>query len=456
MKQDVIEQDVRMVRAATGVILKQPFLGAVLLTMKIIPRPGILTMAMDGTNVFYDPQLLDEISSAHLEGILAEEAYHKANKHHLRRKGRDPELWNIACDYQIHNDLLKDGFTFPKSIYGRDMYHDPQYDGLSAEDIYFLLEQKQEEEEQQNEENRNGCELGTKRNNQADSGESKSEDGDKNNSLEITNGEGKGNELRTEGETGGFNETNEDDDLEAQEIADLLPQKPSGCGMIIDAEEPESDMETEIAIRQSIGIAKRAGELPGHLKKLVGELTNPKADWRSELRRFMDPSSRKDFSWMRPNRRFSTAPFFLPGYVMDGVNHLGIVIDGSGSIDYVALKRGLEECQGALSDGGVDKVTVIYCDQHVYNIREYVGGDTIEILPAECGGTRFGPAFSWFADNAPDVSGIVYFTDMEAGDWEYLATIDAPPTLWAAYGDPRRLHKLSEQAPFGEAIEINY
>lgn len=473
------EIDVRLMKARMNVRIRQPFLGAVALTMQIEARPGILTMATDGVNLFYDPAFLDKVTESELTAVVAEEACHKAHKHHLRRGGRDPELWNIACDYQVHNDLETDGFKFPKAIEVdgemRPLYIDPQYAGLSAEDIYHLLEEKKEEEQNEPSKGSETREGETEDEGMGSAGDESNPEEDEDEAEEKADDEGVDTGSDTESEDqvsddvhnpdrdAGDDPSMEDSDMgedaqtdsQTQEIGELAQSIKSGCGTILDAPDANAEIETEIALQECISVAKRAGMLPGYLQKLVKELVEPQTDWRTELRRFLSPSYRKDSTWARPNRRVLHAGLILPGYMTDGVSHLVIVVDGSGSIDYEALRRGISEIQDALENGGVDKVTMIYCDEHVYNEREYVTGETIEVLPAQCGGTRFAPAYEWIAENASDAVGVIYFTDMECSDWGALQIMfGAPPTLWAVYGDPRRFRTI--QPPFGECIEINY
>lgn len=485
------EIDVRLMKARMNVRVRQPFLGAVALTMNIKAQPGIVTMCTDGVDMFYDPTFLDKVTESELTGVVAEEAYHKANKHHLRRGPREPELWNIACDYQIHNDLLKDGFKFPKAIEINGemipIYHDPQYAGLSAEDIYYLLEKKREEEEKQNAEasDEQGDEgeecdstsgMGSEgEDEEAEKDQDESEedaghnggdpDGDTESDEEISDDAmdadgGEGASVSTHGRPSESGEGHEAEEAEAQEIASeiLKGKKLSGVGMVIDAPNTNAEIETEIALQECISVAKRAGTLPGYLQKLVKGLNEPQTDWRTELRRFLSPSYRKDSTWSRPNRRHLHSGMYLPGSMTDGVSSLVLVVDGSGSIDYDALKQVISEVQSVLDEGGVDKVHVIYCDEHVYNEREYAAGETMEVLPAQCGGTLFAPAFNWIAENATDVAGVVYFTDMATADWKTVAAIGddslAPPTLWAMHGDPRFYRTITP--PFGDAIEVNF
>lgn len=462
------EVDIRIIKARANVRIRQPFLGAVAMTMRATPRPGILTIATDGKDMFYDPEFLDKVTEAELTGVVAEEAYHKAKKHHLRRGFRRPDLWNIACDYQVHNDLLKDGFVFPKfvEIDGKktSTFHDPQYADLSAEDIYHLLKKKDDEQngdkssdEKSNDDNNEISSMGSKGDeSETDSQESGDEGGDEQWPSEHDEDDGgnDGNGTRnddTECRDGDSPATQ----AQTQAIADITKAVTSGVGTILDAPDADSEIETEIALNECLSVAKRAGNMPGYLQKLVKELLTPETDWRTELRRFISPSYRKDSTWARPNRRFIHSGMVLPGYVTDGVGHLVVAVDGSGSIDYPALQRVLSEVQGALEEGGVDKVSVVYCDTHVYNEREYVAGDQIEVLAAKCGGTCFKPVFDWMKENATEAVGVVYFTDMIAGDWGAVNVMDnPPPTLWAAHGDPRQYR--SYEPAFGDVIEINY
>jgi predicted metal-dependent peptidase len=99
-----------------------------------------------------------------------------------------------------------------------------------------------------------------------------------------------------------------------------------------------------------------AGSVAGFLVPIVEQNKEAKHDWRQELRRFIDPSQRKDYSCSRPNRRFLSTGLILPGFVPDGVNHLAWIVDTSSSIDLEALARAGAEGQAALDEGAVDKI----------------------------------------------------------------------------------------------------
>lgn len=455
--------DPRMARARMHVVFNHPFFGSLLMHLKIV-EANILTMDVDGKTLRYRKAFLDTLTQRQIEGVLVHEVMHCALKHHLRRGGRDLETWNVAGDHVINIKLLKK--TVPPIELPDSALCDEQFTGLSTEEVYNLLErqnqQKQEEGKNKDGEKQEGGE-GAGCSDEDEKGEDKSDKSDGDSGQD----QDKSSDSDADDPEGGSPDDGNDRDLDnetssgAGADSDCNPD-PGHCGGVRDAAATEAelaDLETEwdIAVSQAIGVAKRAGNLPGIGREIIDGINNPKQDWRAVLRRFIDPSSRKDYSWSKPNRRFSTSPYVLPGTVTDGVNHVGVVIDDSLSINIPVLKKFLSELQGALDEGGVDQFTVIFCDTQVHNDRQYVTGDQIELLPVHRGGTLFQPAFKWLEDNTVGLSGIVYFTDLMAGDWQKLKD-DPPavPVLWAVFGDPRYTRTYAPIASaFGECIELD-
>src|SRR6185503_9331071 len=65
--------------------------------------------------------------------VMAHELLHVALRHHARRLGRDPYLWNIACDYVINGWLVEMRIgSMPKM----GLMYDPELKNESAEGIY--------------------------------------------------------------------------------------------------------------------------------------------------------------------------------------------------------------------------------------------------------------------------------------------------------------------------------
>ena len=67
--------------------------------------------------------------------VLAHEYLHAALCHEQRLEKRDPELWNVACDYVI-NQWLRD---MEVGSMPEGLLFDPELAGLSAENVYDLL-----------------------------------------------------------------------------------------------------------------------------------------------------------------------------------------------------------------------------------------------------------------------------------------------------------------------------
>lgn len=68
--------------------------------------------------------------------VLAHELLHAGLAHASRRRGRDPFLWNVACDFVINGWLMEMQVGSPPLL---GMLYDQAFAGLSAEDIYDNL-----------------------------------------------------------------------------------------------------------------------------------------------------------------------------------------------------------------------------------------------------------------------------------------------------------------------------
>lgn len=233
-----------------------------------------------------------------------------------------------------------------------------------------------------------------------------------------------------------------------------------GCGGIIDGApqhdeaaiaEARAEMQTQVRQAAAIAKAKEAGKLPAGVQRIVDQLLKPKVDWRSVLRRFVDESLPRDYAWSRPNRRMLSLGYITPSMVPDGLSHLVVAVDTSGSIDQDMLAAFAAEIRGAFEENMVDRLTVIYADVQVNRVETFEAGDELELNAKGGGGTRFSPTFEWIAEHAPSASCVVYLTDLQCNDFG-----DAPasPVIWAVYGDSRNYDRLSGNVPFGETVSL--
>ncbi|KEY58937.1 hypothetical protein [Serratia sp. DD3] len=70
--------------------------------------------------------------------VFAHELLHAGLNHASRRRGRDPYLWNVACDFAINGWLMQMQIGTPPSL---GLLYDSQFDNASCEEIYDHLAQ---------------------------------------------------------------------------------------------------------------------------------------------------------------------------------------------------------------------------------------------------------------------------------------------------------------------------
>jgi predicted metal-dependent peptidase len=464
----VSEIDIRVVRARAALVMDHPFFGALAMRLHVMPTTAYDTMATDGRRLLYNAAFLDEITQRQLVAIVAHEVLHCAMNHHTRRGGRDAALWNKACDYVINLILKRAGFDLPEWV-----LLDASYEGLGAEQVYRILAQQQQQPSQQ-EQDQQSAASGQGGDSDDDTGDERADDNadDDNDAGGDDEGTGDADDSDAGGGSGDDDQGAEQDSGEsdgegggdANDGQAEAPSKSGGdpgrCGEVIDAA-PEHDegaiadaeAEWEVATRQAVNIAKKqnAGSVPGFLQEVVDDLANPRTDWREVYRRFIDPSSTKDYAWSRPNRRMLSQGLYTPGLISDGVNHVAIIVDSSGSVDRDALRTFGGEAQASLDEGAIDRLTLIFADTDVRRVASYERGERIDFSVVGRGGTRFSPAFAWLNENAPDIAVAVYFTDLECSDF---GSEPLYPVLWAAYGDPREIKSYAEALPFGDCIDV--
>ena len=115
--------------------LRAPFFGTLAMFARFISSETIPTAATDGRDIFINPQFLGSLPSQQQDGALLHELLHAALLHPLRRRERQPELWNIAADIVVNGTILQQGFELPPGG-----LRDDKLAQLSVEEVYELLQ----------------------------------------------------------------------------------------------------------------------------------------------------------------------------------------------------------------------------------------------------------------------------------------------------------------------------
>ena len=367
-------------KSRSQLVLRNPFFGTLALRLKPISDDSVPTACTNGQFIAFNPKWFLKLREEERVGLIAHEVMHVALMHMLRREERDAVKWNVAGDYVINNALLKSKFILPNTE-----LIDPKYDNMSTEEIYALLPE------------------------------------------DIKDGTGPGDILLLDGDD------------------------PGGCGAVIDhpsvsdgSASGKFEAEIEIAVQQAAEAAKAMGKLPGHLQTLIEKALAPKVDWKMVLARFLRTNNKSDFTWIKPNRRFISRGLYLPSLHTPALEEIAVAVDTSGSVSEAELEQFTGEITSILHDTNPELIHFLQCDTKVCADTEY----TRESLPLKItyegrGGTRFSPVMKYLKENHPNISALVYLTDLESDDFG-----DAPhyPVLW--------ISTASTEAPYGEVIQI--
>lgn len=389
----------RIQKARTALLLDHPFFGSLLYRLKDRESRAIKTMATDGVSLLWNPEFVETLNAATLAGTLAHEVMHPALHHHLRRSGRDPKRWNIACDYAINPLLVDAGLSLPEGVLLENRFR-----GMSAEQIYNLLESEEDSDP----------------------------DSDSDQPASAPH------------ETNGSPAGNESGDPSAHET-------DGGIGQVLDAPlesddsptQQEQAREWEIAVKQAITVAQQAGKVPAGLDRTMEGAGEAAVNWRELLRGLWSETIAADYSWMRPNRRHVWTGLYLPGVVREGVGEIVIAVDCSGSISGRQLRLFEAEARSILEGQRPERVYVLYFDAVVQKVETYEAGQPISLNPVGGGGTEFGPCFEWVEERGIMPQTMVFLTDLYGS---FPQSSPSYPVLWASTG--RR------QAPFGEVIPM--
>lgn len=222
------------------------------------------------------------------------------------------------------------------------------------------------------------------------------------------------------------------------------------------SEEDKKAIEKEIdqALRQGvINHNKLVGKGAGGLNRELGDLLEPKVDWRELLREFVKATcSAKDASsWRRVNRRYLGTGTYMPSLIGERVGHLVIGIDTSGSIGGQELNDFLTEVKAIASEVHPEKVDLMYWDTEVAGHEEYGYHEVDNIVsstkPRGGGGTDPTCMIGYMKEKGIKPEAIIMLTDGCIGEWgeEWNA-----PILWTICGQ----YGKGTYAPVGKTIHI--
>lgn len=421
--------------AMERLILFHPFFAYIGLQLNIVPDKNLdCKMLTDGQFIKYNPEFVEYADIEEVMGKLAEQISHVILLHPLRIEGKESGLYNDAADYAVSH-ILKDA-----GIRIGDMLYNYQYSGKSAEEIYEILLTKDDENNKNQQNQQQDSSSVTK--NAAGSGESDSSEPTGDNATESDESsetDNNGTELST-----GLDEDNSNSGSSLQE-----QRQSEKEGRVVptqsDASKGELEQQTIQMVVEAAIQAEMSGDLPGSIQAYIGELKDPKQDWRELLQKFVAEAAYNDYNWEIPDLQYMQRDLFVPSLNSQSIGGIVFAIDTSCSVREDLLREFLSEVREATSLFSED-AWVIQCDTRV-QFAEQVAEDELEdIKLLGRGGTKFSPVFDFIEENDIAPKALVYLTD---GYCHEILTEPDYPVMWAIYSNPR----FKEQ--FGETIMVD-
>lgn len=360
----------KIIVARVGLLLRHPFFGNMATRLKI--KDGsewCKTAATDGRHIFYNHDFFKPLTIKQIEFVIAHEILHNVFDHMSRREGRNPKIFNIAADYNVNGQIVRDkiGDTIPAI----QMYHNPDYYGMSTEEIYDKLINEFDDDQLDK--------LGELLDEHID-WESAPEDGSE-------------RPFYSKDELKGIRD----------EVRDATMQAAKAAG---------------------------AGNTPSSVARMIKDLTEPKMNWREILRQQIQSTIKNDFTFIRPSRKGWHMNAILPGTNYDETIDICIALDMSGSIGDDQAKDFLSEIKGIMQEYQ-DFTIKLWCfDTEVYNEADFSGYTMDEFDNYEIkggGGTEFDANWNYMKDRDIQPKKFIMFTDGYPwgswGDENYCDTV---------------------------------
>lgn len=395
MTQDIAQQaKEKLIKARITMLLKYPFWGPLSARLVLEEAPWCQTIATDGRKFYYNSEFVLKLDDQECVFGFAHEVGHIIYEHMTRRGNRDPGLWNMAGDYIINNMLVRENVG--KTITTVPILVDRQYENHTADEVYDKLFDNNAEVQQTLDDH-----------------------------LDL---DGEGDEQQGQG-------------------GNSSDGKPK-FKKLSSEEKKALRNEWKEAVIDAVNKAG-ASNVPGEVKRLVKQITEPVLDLRELFQIQFSSSLKSDYTWMRPNRKGwhtgAVLPGNLPGEQLDVV----IALDASGSIWDSTLSDFLGIVQGSLDQFDAYNVKIITFDTSVYNEDNFTqddGRDMSEYAIQGGGGTDFDCIWEWLKYNDVTPHQLVVLTDgYPWGSWGDENYCD---TLFVVHGNE------TIKAPFG--ITANY
>ena len=365
----------KIIVARVGLLLRHPFFGNMATRLKIQDASEwCKTAATDGRHLFYNREFFGGLTTKQVEFVVAHEILHNVFDHMGRNEGRDRQIFNIAADYCVNGQLVRDHIgEQPPEI---KIFHDPQHYNKSAEQVYDEIFEKYDQEQ-----------------------------------------------LKALGQL-------LDDHIDWEKDGEGRPVYSKDELKQIRDEIREATMQA--------ANAAGAGNTPAGVARMIKDLTEPKMNWRELLRQQIQSTIKSDYSFSRPNRKGWHTGAILPGMKLDETIDIAVSLDMSGSITDEMSMDFITELKGIMDEYKDYNIKLWCFDTKVYNEQDFDGYSGEDILSYEImggGGTDFMCNWAYMKENDIVPKKFIMFTD--GYPWDSWGDDNYCDTLFIIHGNDK-------------------
>ena len=365
----------KIIVARVGLLLRHPFFGNMATRLKIQDASEwCKTAATDGRHLFYNREFFGSLTTKQVEFVVAHEILHNVFDHMGRNEGRDRQIFNIAADYCVNGQLIRDYIgEQPPEI---KIFHDPQHYNKSAEQVYDEIFEKYDDEQ-----------------------------------------------LKALGQL-------LDDHIDWEKEGEGRPAYSKDELKQIRDEIREATMQA--------ANAAGAGNTPANVQRMIKELTEPKMNWRELLRQQIQSTIKTDYSFSRPNRKGWHTGAILPGMKFDETIDIAVSLDMSGSITDEMSMDFITELKGIMDEYKDYNIKLWCFDTKVYNEQDFDGYSGEDILNYEImggGGTDFMCNWEYMKEHDITPKKFIMFTD--GYPWDSWGDDNYCDTLFIIHGNDK-------------------
>ena len=414
------DDDMAEVAARTRLILEKPFLGALALRLPLQAADPAWCESThtDAITFYYNPEYIQKLPFDQVQFVLSAEALHCGLSHFNRGGHREARRWRQACAHAVNLILLDEGLAPPA-----DALLNEDYRGMTAEEIYPLLEKAQDTDDRQSRD------------------EPAPED-------QPAPADEPASRERQPRDQSGAKDSRSDSSSRPQASARAhrgTEAAPGPAPPLNQAQKDRLQQQWQQRLAGAAQQALQAGKMGEGMARLIELMLQPTLPWRAVLARYMNGIARDDYSYARPSSRRGD-PAIFPSLLSAQID-LVVAVDVSGSIDREELNEFMSEID-ALKAQVRARVTLLTCDSKITGDSPWIfeAWERFQ-LPSGIsggGGTDFAPVFDWIEtrDRVPDL--LIYFTD---GRGRFPEIEPDYPLLWLVKGHA--------EVPWGRRIQLN-